>query len=128
MMMASSADTKGGWKALNQAMPSTAIVIARVRIRVGVRLRIGVRVLGLPLSETECPSPVHCWRHLAPVAPFFFVFCSFFFFFIHPVFLLLWQVRTAGTFSFKYGRVEVVAKLPRGDWCASLFRLPGTNR
>mmetsp|Transcript_6686 Transcript_6686/g.15915 ORF Transcript_6686/g.15915 Transcript_6686/m.15915 type:complete len:325 (+) Transcript_6686:68-1042(+) len=26
------------------------------------------------------------------------------------------RVRTAGTFSFKYGRVEVEAKLPKGDW------------
>jgi hypothetical protein len=26
------------------------------------------------------------------------------------------RVRTAGTFSFKYGRLEVEAKLPRGDW------------
>ncbi|CBJ31552.1 Endo-1,3-beta-glucanase N-terminal fragment, family GH16 [Ectocarpus siliculosus] len=27
------------------------------------------------------------------------------------------QVRTAGTFSFRYGRMEVKAKLPKGDWC-----------
>ena len=26
------------------------------------------------------------------------------------------QVRTAETFSFRYGRLEVKAKLPRGDW------------
>lgn len=26
------------------------------------------------------------------------------------------RLRTAGTFSFKYGRLEVVAKLPLGDW------------
>ncbi|CAN0208082.1 unnamed protein product, partial [Phaeothamnion confervicola] len=26
------------------------------------------------------------------------------------------RLRTAGTFSFRYGRVEVRAKLPRGDW------------
>jgi beta-glucanase (GH16 family) len=26
------------------------------------------------------------------------------------------RLRTAGTFSFKYGRLEVEAKLPRGDW------------
>ncbi len=26
------------------------------------------------------------------------------------------QVRTAGTFSFRYGRIEVKAKLPKGDW------------
>jgi hypothetical protein len=26
------------------------------------------------------------------------------------------RLRTAGTFSFKYGRVEVEAKLPKGDW------------
>lgn len=26
------------------------------------------------------------------------------------------RLRTAGTFSFKYGRIEVRAKLPRGDW------------
>jgi beta-glucanase (GH16 family) len=26
------------------------------------------------------------------------------------------RVRTAGTFSFKYGRLEVEAKLPKGDW------------
>ncbi|CAM9699955.1 unnamed protein product [Ectocarpus fasciculatus] len=27
------------------------------------------------------------------------------------------RVRTAGTFSFRYGRMEVKAKLPKGDWC-----------
>ncbi len=26
------------------------------------------------------------------------------------------RVRTANTFSFKYGRLEISAKLPRGDW------------
>ncbi|CAN0463584.1 unnamed protein product, partial [Ectocarpus sp. 12 AP-2014] len=26
------------------------------------------------------------------------------------------RVRTAGTFSFRYGRMEVKAKLPKGDW------------
>lgn len=25
-------------------------------------------------------------------------------------------MRTAGTFSFRYGRIEVKAKLPKGDW------------
>jgi beta-glucanase (GH16 family) len=26
------------------------------------------------------------------------------------------RLRTAGTMSFRYGRLEVRAKLPRGDW------------
>ena len=26
------------------------------------------------------------------------------------------RLRTAETFSFKYGRVEIKAKLPKGDW------------
>lgn len=33
---------------------------------------------------------------------------------INPV--LSARVRTAETFAFKYGRVEVVARMPRGDW------------
>ena len=31
------------------------------------------------------------------------------------------RIRTAESFSFRYGRVEVVAKLPRGDWVRSFF-------
>lgn len=26
------------------------------------------------------------------------------------------RLNTAGSFSFKYGRIEVIAKLPTGDW------------
>lgn len=26
------------------------------------------------------------------------------------------RLRTAGTFSFKYGKVEIRAKMPTGDW------------
>lgn len=33
------------------------------------------------------------------------------------------RVRTLGSFSFKYGRLEVVAKMPTGDWL-----WPGKNR
>lgn len=33
------------------------------------------------------------------------------------------RLRTHNSFSFKYGRVEVVAKIPQGDWL-----WPGTKR
>lgn len=33
------------------------------------------------------------------------------------------RLRTHNSFSFKYGRVEVVAKIPQGDWL-----WPGANR
>lgn len=32
------------------------------------------------------------------------------------------RLRTINTFSFKYGRVEVVAKMPSGDWLWPGFR------
>lgn len=35
------------------------------------------------------------------------------------------RVRTAESFSFRYGRVEVRAKLPRGDWLwPAIWMLP----
>ncbi|KAG5185643.1 glucan binding protein-2 [Tribonema minus] len=38
------------------------------------------------------------------------------------------SLRTAESFSFRYGRVEVVAKLPRGDWIKpSISLLPARN-
>ncbi|CAM9810669.1 unnamed protein product, partial [Hapterophycus canaliculatus] len=38
------------------------------------------------------------------------------------------RVRTAGTFSFRYGRIEVKAKLPRGDWLwPAIWLLPEQN-
>eukprot|EP00752_Nemacystus_decipiens_P007385 g6605.t1 len=38
------------------------------------------------------------------------------------------RVRTAGTFSFRYGRIEVKAKLPRGDWLwPAIWLLPEKN-
>jgi len=38
------------------------------------------------------------------------------------------KVRTAESFSFKYGRVEIRAKLPRGDWLwPALWLLPRHN-
>jgi len=39
------------------------------------------------------------------------------------------RVRTAESFSFKYGRVEIRAKLPRGDWIwPSLWLMPRYNQ
>ncbi|CAM9956145.1 unnamed protein product [Scytosiphon promiscuus] len=38
------------------------------------------------------------------------------------------RVRTAGTFSFRYGRIEVKAKLPKGDWLwPAIWLLPEHN-
>ncbi|CAM9435429.1 unnamed protein product [Ectocarpus sp. 12 AP-2014] len=38
------------------------------------------------------------------------------------------RVRTAGTFSFRYGRMEVKAKLPKGDWLwPAIWLLPEQN-
>lgn len=35
------------------------------------------------------------------------------------------RIRTAGTFSFKYGRMEVEARMPRGDWIwPAIWMLP----
>jgi len=35
------------------------------------------------------------------------------------------RIRTVNSFSFKYGRVEVKAKLPRGDWIwPAIWMLP----
>jgi len=44
---------------------------------------------------------------------------------INPV--LSARVRTAETFAFKYGRVETVARLPRGDWMWPAVWLMPTN-
>jgi beta-glucanase (GH16 family) len=38
------------------------------------------------------------------------------------------RVRTAESFSFKYGRVEVKAKIPKGDWLwPAIWLLPQRN-
>jgi len=38
------------------------------------------------------------------------------------------RLRTAETFSFKYGRVEIKAKLPKGDWMwPAIWMLPKNN-
>ena len=38
------------------------------------------------------------------------------------------KLTTAESFSFKYGRVEIVAKMPRGDWIwPALWMLPKKN-
>lgn len=34
--------------------------------------------------------------------------------FVHPI--VSSQITTSGRFSFKYGRVEIIAKMPTGDW------------
>lgn len=39
------------------------------------------------------------------------------------------RIRTAESFSFKYGRVEVKAQLPKGDWIwPAIWMLPSTNQ
>jgi beta-glucanase (GH16 family) len=38
------------------------------------------------------------------------------------------KITTATTFNFQYGRVEVVAKLPKGDWLwPAIWMLPARN-
>ena len=38
------------------------------------------------------------------------------------------KLTTVESFSFKYGRVEIVAKLPKGDWLwPALWMLPKKN-
>ena len=38
------------------------------------------------------------------------------------------KITTATTFNFRYGRVEVVAKLPKGDWLwPAIWMLPARN-
>jgi beta-glucanase (GH16 family) len=38
------------------------------------------------------------------------------------------RIRTAESFAFKYGRVEVVAKLPKGDWLwPAIWMMPSAN-
>lgn len=38
------------------------------------------------------------------------------------------RIRTAETFAFKYGRVEVSARLPRGDWMwPAIWMLPASS-
>ena len=39
------------------------------------------------------------------------------------------RIRTAESFNFRYGRVEVKAQLPRGDWLwPAIWLLPTTNQ
>lgn len=39
------------------------------------------------------------------------------------------RLRSAENFSFKYGRIEIKAKLPRGDWIwPAIFMMPASNR